>query len=214
MGLPRNTPVAAGNSGDPRSAMRSRDTASGDPVVAEYADGRSIDGRRLAVSLEEPFDRCSALRASCQEPRRLSRLCFVRRPFLEAQHLERRKKDPQLARPEQECVPGWPPSAFALCRRKGLVEEDPAGCEERFDPRGEGAVEKAKDEHRAEACRAQVGGRFALEVDDAGLDPIRRRGGLTESREVFRIAVDGEDFEAEFGAQCRPARARRGRGRV
>ena len=99
---------------------------------------------------------------------------------------------------EKRVSPGTP-TELSLLFGKGLVEKYSAWCDERFDPREEGAVQISKDQHSAKACRFEGREWPRFEVGAQGFDRTGAASEIVEIGDVVTISIDGEDRESEVG---------------
>lgn len=139
-----------------------------------------------------------------QQSRRSRGALVVRGTFFVAFDYEFGKQIREFARSQQERVPLGTPAELLLISREGLVEHESARRDERFEPRAEGPVQIAKDQHGAEApglewreaSRFEVG---AKNFDLAHAAVARTRLDLGEHLEEIGIAIDRDDTEPEVG---------------
>jgi len=82
---------------------------------------------------------------------------------------------------------------------KGLVEKDSGWCDERFDPREEGAVQISKDQHSAKTCRFEGREWPRFEIGAQGFDRTGTVTEIGEIGEVVTISIEGEDRKSEVG---------------
>lgn len=100
---------------------------------------------------------------------------------------------------QEKRISSGTPTEFSLLFGKGLVEKHSAGCDERFDPREEGAVQVSKDQYSAKTCRFEGREWPRFEIGAQGFDRTGAASEIVEIDDVVTISIDCEDRESEVG---------------